>query len=276
MADQKIPTYFYAIVGLGVLGFVLALAGGVFSLIGGIFTGLSAALGVLLLKYGYIVIPFVTQKTKAITVSDLGGYEIPPSQDVIVKNMGDAYYASAYLSIEVFKSPTEEPREEILKYNEFFERAISSLRHVTKIGYLIQIEDISRKKRELEEKRSEAQQALSKERQKPIDKEGKQRLVLERFEREFEIWDKQLAKISKGRKPMGVLAYAMATAAGVSKESAISNVRSYAEEIKIAIANSLNVDVKVLSGDDLLRCFECEKFYPITVQEIESESMSNI
>ena len=282
MADTAPSSYVYGTIALGIVGFLMALNGSnltfgsIFSVLGGLLTGLSAVLGVLVVKYDYILLQLVTQKTKTINMPELGSYEISPSQDTIVKNIGTNYYASAFLGIEVFRSPTEEPREENLKYNEFFERAVSSLRHVTKIGYLIQVEDISKKRREIEAKRAEAQLKLSKERQKPLDKEGKQRMAIDLCEKEFEVWDKQLVKISKGKKPMGVFAYAMVTASSVSKDGAVSNARSYAEEVKIAVANSLNVDVRVLNGDEMLKCFEWEKFFPTTVQELESEAMTNI
>ncbi len=276
MAESSISTYAYISFGLGVLGFILTISGNVFSLIGGIFTGISAIFGILFIKYDYMMVPLITQKTRTVTLSDFGNYELPPAQDVIVKQIGNNYYASSFLGIEIFKSPTEEPREETMKYNEFFERAVSSLRHVTKIAYLIQVEDISKKRQEIELKRADAQAKLSRERQKPLDKEGKQRMAIDAYEKEFEIWDRQLIKISKGRKPMGIVAYGMATAVGVSKDAAISNVRAYAEEVKIAIANSLNVDVKVLSGDELLKCFEWESFFPTSVQDIEAEALMNV
>ena len=277
--SNGVSTYAYIAFGIGVVGFIFNIppfSGTIFSLIGGILTCVGAVFGILFVKYDYIMVPLITQKTKTIMLSDLGTYELPPAQDVIVKQVGNNYYASSFLNIEIFKSPTEEPREETMKYNEFFERAVSSLRHVTKIAYLIQVEDITKKRQEIEAKRAEVQSKLARERQKPLDKEGKQRMIIDDCEKEFEIWDRQLTKISKGRKPMGILAYAMATTAGVSKDAAISNVRAYIEEVKIAIANSLNVDVKVLSGDEMLKCFEWEVFFPTTVQEVEAEALTNV
>src|SRR3990167_6543660 len=152
MAESSISTYAYISFGLGVLGFILTISGNVFSLIGGILTGIGSVFGILFIKYDYIMVPLVTQKTRTITLAGFGGYELPPAQDVIVKQVGNNYYASSFMSIEIFKSPTEEPREETMKYNEFFERAVSSLRHVTKIAYLIQVEDISKKRQELDRK----------------------------------------------------------------------------------------------------------------------------
>ena len=68
---------------------------------------------------------------------------------------------------------------------------------------------------------------------------------------------------------MGIIAYAMTTAAGISKDSAITSVRAQAEQVRTAISNSLNVEVKWLSGDEMLKCFEWEKFFPVTIMELE-------
>jgi len=35
------------------------------------------------------------------------------------------------------------------------------------------------------------------------------------------------------------------------------------------LANALNVEVLQLTGDEMLKCFEWERFYPTTVKELE-------
>lgn len=258
-------TYLYAALGVGIVGAIFSLAlGGVFGIIGAImcFTGTVGA--ALIWKYGYIVIPLFTQRTNVILMDKMG-YEIPPSQDVIVKNVEGVYYASVFLGIKIFESMTEKSTEEAIAYNQFFERAISNIKHVTKIAYMLYVEDVAQKRRDIEAKRAEAQLRLARERDKP----QADALTIDKYEREVAIWDMQLQRIIKGMKPMGVMAYAQTTAVGLSKDAAIASARSQANELRTLLANALNVEVVHLTGDQMLKCFEWDKFYPTSAKELE-------
>ena len=159
MVNRSVPTYIYWVLALGILGLILSTtrdltgSGTPLTLLGGIIAGLTALGAVLLIRYEYLIIPLIKQRSKTIITSDLVTYDLSPSQDTIAFNHGNEYYASAFLGIEVYRSPTEEISEENLKYNEFFERAISSFRNVTKIGYLIHLEEIGENLLDLERKK---------------------------------------------------------------------------------------------------------------------------
>jgi hypothetical protein len=269
MPDGSTKTYIYASLGLGVLGiifvFMFGSTSGFATIIGAIATGLGVLGTFLFWKYGYILVPLITERTNIIMMSDLG-YEIPPSQDVVVKKSHGVYYASAFLGVKVFESATEKSMEENVSYNEYFERAMSNLKYVTKIAYMLYVEDVGKKRKSIETKRAEAQLRLARER----DKSEPDVLKIDKYEREVAHWDLQLNKLIRGVKPMGVVAYAMTTAAGVSKEGAIASAKAQARELTTVLSNALNVEVKWLRGDEMLKCFEWEKFYPITPSELEA------
>ena len=65
----------------------------------------------------------------------------------------------------------------------------------------------------------------------------------------------------------------MTTASGLSREAAMAAVRAQASELRTVLANALNVEVVQLTGDEMLKCFEWERFYPITPQELEEGVM---
>lgn len=259
-------TYTLGSIAVGFIGAILAFisGGGILGLFGGLLAGLGSVFGVLFWKYGYIMIPLITERTKIIMMSDLG-YEVPPSQDVIIKNVNGIYYASAFLGLKIFESATEKSNEENLNYNQFFERAISNIKYVTKIAYMLFVEDVGEKRKQIETKRAEAQLRLARER----DKAQPDVLRIDKYEREAAVWDNQLTRLIKGVKPMGVVAYAQTTAVGLSKESAMAGARTQANELKTVLANALNVEVITLTGDEMLKCFEWERFFPATVQELE-------
>ncbi|MBD3210949.1 hypothetical protein GF318_06240 [Candidatus Micrarchaeota archaeon] len=266
MTSTSSKKYIYASLGVGIVGaiFSLAAGGSFFSLIGAFLCFVGTMGAALFWKYGYMIIPLITQRTNIIMM-DRAGYEIPPSQDVIVKNVGGVYYASVFLGIKIFESTTEKASDDAIAYNQFFERAISNIKHVTKIAYMLYVEDVAQKRRNIEAKRAEAQLRLARERDKP----QADPLTIDKYEREVAIWDMQLQRLIRGVKPMGVMAYAQTTATGLSKDAAIAAARSQSNELRTLLGNALNVEVTHLTGDQMLKCFEWEKFYPTSPQELE-------
>ena len=269
MPSTGAKTYIYGSIAVGAVGALLSfLGGGAFAIVGGILAGLGSMMGVLFWKYGYLIIPLITQRTNIVMMND-EGYEIPPTQDVIVKGTGGVFYASAFLGLKIFESATEKSQEENLTYSQFFERAISNLKYVTKVSYMLYVEDVGEKRKLVETKRAEAQLRLARERDKPQPDV----LKMDRYEREASIWDTQLTKLIKGIKPMGVIAYAQTTAVGLSKDAAIAGARAQASELRTVLANALNVEVVTLGGDEMLKCFEWDKFFPTSPQELEESVM---
>ena len=266
VATAGSKNYLYASLFVGVLGALFAImgGGGIASFIGGFMAFMGSLFGVLFWKYGFILVPLITQRTNIIMMSD-EGFEIPPSQDVIVKNSNGIFYASTFLGIKIFESAAEKTGEENIAYSQFFERAISNLKYVTKIAYMLYVEDVGEKRKMIETKRAEAQLRLARERDKP----QADVLKIDKYEREVAVWDGQLTRLIKGVKPMGIIAYAQTTAVGLSKDAAIAAARSQGNELRTVLANALNVEVVKLSGDEMLKCFEWERFFPTTPQELE-------
>lgn len=254
---------------LGLIFIITSPGSEIIKLIGAILTFLGSIGSIIFYKYGYIAVPLLTQQARIVVVTDTG-YEIPPTQDAIIKKgSNNLYYASVFLGLKVFESTTEKTQEENILYSEYFERAISNFKYVTKISYLLYVEDVTEKRKIIEAKRAEAQLRLAREKEKPEPDV----LKIDRYEREVAKWDNELQKILKGVKPMGIVAYAMTTAVGVTKEAALAAARAQANEIKAVLTNALNVDIEVLTGDQMLRAFEWEKTIPTTPQELE-ESIS--
>lgn len=260
--------YIYGSIVLSILGlvFILMVGGGngVFLVIAALMVLTGTVSIFMFWKYGYILVPLITERTNIILMMQ-GGYEVPPGEDVVIKKGEGVYYASSFLGIKIFESATEKSGEENVSYNEYFERAISNLKYVTKIAYMLYVEDIGQKRKTIETRKAESQLRLQRER----DKSEADVLKIDKLERDVSHWDLQLNKLIKGVKPMGVIAYAMTTAAGISKEGAIASARAQSRELATVLSNALNVEVKLLKGEEMLKCFEWEKFYPTTPAELE-------
>ncbi len=267
LIDTKQMGYGSAIIGvLGVVGSFASGGNGVLSLLGGLFAGLGALGAIGFYKYGYVLFPFITTGARIVQITDTG-YEIPPEQNAILKRVGSTYYASMFLGVRIYESTTDKTSQENVIYSEYFERAISSVRFVTKFCLLVYLKDVNEYRDKMETKYAEAQLRLSRER----DKQEPDVLKIDRYEREVSMWENQIAKLTRGIKPMGSIAYIMTSATGVSKEAALAAAKSQANEIRATVANALNVDVVPLTGEEMKTCFDWEHVIPPSEKDAESQ-----
>lgn len=265
MVDVKYFSYGAAgLCMIGALGSFLGMTNGAIAIVSGILCVLGAVGAVALYKYGYVLVPLILQRGNVVQIME-GGFEIPPANDVILKNVNGIYYASKYLGVRIYESASEKSMDENIVYSEYFERAISSVKHVTKFAIMVYMKDISEHRSRIETKHAEAQLRLARERDKP----DPDVLKLDRYEKEVAMWENQINKLTRGIKPMGVISYVMTSAVGVSKEAATAAASAQANELKATISNALNVQVDLLTGDEMLRCFQWEVMIPPTPQELE-------
>jgi len=212
---------------------------------------------VMLWKYGYILVPGLILRSKIVEVRDK--YEIPPSQDVVLKKVGNKYYASSFLLARVNESVTDRP-ESAKSAMEYFEKAITSVKHVTKFSVLIYNIDLDRYVDRIKAARSKAETGKS---QLAAAPQGPNQLAdMARLDREIAMYTKQLERVSTGERPMSVLSYIMTTASSGNREEAMERARNQAVEMKSVIASALDVDVIPLFGEDMKKCFEWEFTLP--------------
>ncbi len=250
-----------AAVGMSMLGAVgiFLTGGGILQPVFAILCLSGAGLSVLIYKYGYFIIPLATSRMRIVQIME-GNFEIPPAQDVILKQVGGLYYASSFLNVKIYESTTDKSPEENVIYSEYFERAISSVRFPVKFAMMVYVKDMSLHRLKLETKHAEAQLRLSREREKP----DPDVLRVDRYEKEVGYYENQLNRLVSGVKPMGAITYVMTTAVGVSKEGATATAKAQANELRATISNALNVEVVALQGDEMLRCFNWEHIIPPT------------
>ncbi len=254
---------------LGAIGvFIAGQSSGPLAIISAIICALGGASAVLIYKYGYFVVPLITSRTNIVQIME-GNYEIPPAQDVVLKQVGGLYYASAYLVVKIYESTTEKSPEENVIYSEYFERAISSVRFPVKFSMIVYVKDMSKHRLDLETKHAEAQLRLGREREKP----DPDVLKIDKYEREVGYYEGQLNRLVSGVKPMGAMSYLMTTAIGVSKEAATAAAKTQANELRATISNALNVEVTPLQGDEMLRCFDWEHIIPPNPDALEQAVM---
>jgi len=250
---------------------VLALAGGLFSLAASLFFGspmAAAASGLFFLltlalwKYGYLIVPVLLKGAKIVEVGR--NFEIPPSQDVIVGKGSGGFLATAFLCARLYESASEKDERGKLAMGEMFERAVSSVGFPFKVCAMVSPLGM---KNELDEIRARRSVAESKKEKLSAKKSAE----AARLDREIAMWSRQIEKLSSGERPLEVVFYFSTTAAGITKEEAISSARSQAEELSVVAGSSLSCEVAMLSGEEMKRCFWWDFFGPANFEELRDQ-----
>jgi len=223
-----------------------------------------AVLDVLIYKVGFMILPLITKILK-VTEIRAGGFEIPPSQDVILKNVGGLYYATMFLYGRFYESAAVGVQEEQASYMDLWERAVASIKFPFKFCIMTYIEDILKYREDIETKRAAAQLRLGREREKPRPDP----IMIDKWEREVARQNEMLARLSAGEKPMGTIMYITTTAIGASPEAAIAAVKAQANELKANFSNTLNIEITTLTGEDMKKCFEWEVAFPPTPKDLK-------
>jgi len=254
-----------ALAAIGLCLFATAITFMNLSSLGGIFGVILIIIGVLgmaatyvLFTMGYAVMPFMTS---TLGVSDLlgNGYKIPPSQDVVIRNVGGIYHATMYMSARFYEAATSEVEEEMtVAYMDLWERALAGIKFPFKFCLISFPEDIAKYRENLETQRYAATIKLGKEREKP----NPDALTIDKWEREIARLNAMLARLTAGEKPMGAVMYVATTGIGVNEAAAIAAAQRQVGEIRSTVANALNLDIKVVKGEDLKRCFTWEFYIP--------------
>jgi len=249
---------------------VTALIGGIIAIaasliytnaIAAIIAALLFTMSIALWKYGYILIPFFTRAAKVIEVR--GGYEVPPSRDMIIKKTGSGYYATKFLEVRFYESSLDKSEEGKSLMFESFEKVISSLKYVVKISLLVSAMDLSKHIEEIKTKRSEA------EARKARSSGASDEII--RLDREIAKWNRLLDRITHGERSIEVIAYATTTSFGLTRDEAVGRVSRQAKELKTILSSSLGCDVVEMVDLDMLRCFEWEQFFPTSAEELKDE-----
>lgn len=251
----------------GFLCIVLALTVG--GVLGALLTAVAVMaflMSVLAWKFGHLLLPALTQGLKIVEIRN--GFEIPPSQDVIVRKIEGVWYASVYLGVNIFESVTEKSAEQKSLFMEYFERALASTKVAAKFSTLVYVKDLSSYREKIETKRNVEEINLGK-----LKGQKKQDLAaISKTERAIASYNAHLHRLASGEKPMDILYYVMTTAQGTSREQAIDKAKIQGKELKSTLANALNVEVYSLTGEDMKRCFEWEYTLPVSQQELEEQT----
>ncbi len=253
----------YASLAGGAGAIILAiLSGNIFFIL---FAALTFSASFAIFKYGYLLAPMFTKAAKIVEFHD--DFEIPPTQDVVIRKTNNVYYATMFLGVKIYESVSDKPEDRKAVFTEMFERLLANTNNVFSLTSLVFAKDLSEYRAKIGTARVEAEIRLTqlKQTKKP------DLAAINREKRLIELYTRQLQSLTSGARPMGLLFYLKTTSAGLTRQDAIDKALAQSRELKASVSNALNADVFPLTGDYMKRCFEWEKTLPTTPQELEDQ-----
>ncbi|MCS7122448.1 MAG: mediator of RNA polymerase II transcription subunit 9 [Candidatus Micrarchaeota archaeon] len=254
----------YIVIGIAAISLLLAFSSNNVLLL--IITAISTVLAALMLFFGDQTFPFLAKMKNVVIVMNQTKHEIPPTMDVVIKQIGNTYYASRFFGLKLYEAFSDNP-EGVMNLKKQFEQVVINYKKPFKISYLMYAIDISAKKKELETKRSEIALRLQKARESP----SPDLLTIERLEREKAYWNQQIQKLEQGLRPMDIMIYCQVVAMGNTKDEVIQKSRNEMDELKAQLQTALRAETYEIKGPDLLKVLEMEYVIPATTEEMYKE-----
>ncbi len=243
--------------------------GGIFSIIAVIIALLSAGIILILNFADYLLFPAIT-KLLNITFSPARNYKIINTQDAVIKNINGLYYATGFVSMNLFPysfkeentASLEEDQIKLMQAPESWEKAIMNLDfpfkfHVFSCGLSVQkIRD------ELEGKRSFQEFELSK--AQKADKADS--MAISGIQSKINIIKAKIDRISQGERPIATLMYIETTAVGISEKAATDNLSAQTKQLQLSFSY-LDLSIQRIIGRELYVLFEFNFSLPLSFEE---------
>ena len=244
-----------------------AVAPGLLSYIG--FMAVAAALGIIVILNwaDFIIVPNV-MKIIGMRFEIARGYTLSTGQDAIIKKVGELYYATGYLTANLFpyefkqEFTDQEVQLKIANAPDTWERAIANIDFPFKFHLLATGRDIQKARDELEGKRSYQEFQLG---QMMKNSKGNDVQILN-VQRKINIIQSKMDRLSQGEKSISTIMYIETAAVGVTEKAAIDNMNAQLERLQISMS-ALDLQLIKIVGRELFTLFNFNFTLPTTYQQ---------
>jgi hypothetical protein len=209
----------------------------------------------------FLVVPLFT-KLLNITMVPAKNFTITNGQDAVVKYSNGIYYATGYLTANVYnyifsaERPTED-EPELTAAPEKWEKAIMNIHFPFKFNMVVASEDIQKYRDELETRRGLLEFQYSKEMQAT----NPSPMGLENMQRQISVIQTRIDKVGEGEKPVNSIMYVESTAVGVSLKEATDALTNQLNELQ-TIFNIFDLSLIRVIGRELYQLFEFNYLVP--------------
>jgi hypothetical protein len=224
--------------------------------------GLSFFVLMLMAFADFLIMPLFTKLFK-ITIVPAKGFTITSGQDSVIKYSNGIYYATGYITANVYnyvfateRETEEEP--EITAAPEKWEKAVMNIHFPFKFNIIVSAEDIQQHREELETKRGLLEFQYSRE----LQSQNPNPMSLENMQRQINIIQTRIDKIGEGEKPVNSLMYIESTAVGVSLKEATDALTNQLTELQ-TVFNIFDLSLTRIAGRELYHLFKLNHQIPV-------------
>ncbi len=199
----------------------------------------------------FLLFPIFTSLLR-ITIIPGRNFIIPRNQKSIIKYINGLYYATGYLTANiysyVFVAENPEANEEttLASSPEKWERIIMSLDFPFRFNVIASAQDIQSYRSDLEGQRGFLEFQLSKE----MKNQNANQMTIEDLQRRISIVQTKIERISSGERPVNSLMYIETTAVGVSEKEAVDSMENQINELQ-TVFNSFDLNIIRIVGREL-------------------------
>jgi len=191
-------------------------------------------------------------------------YYIPKSNDCVVKYVNGIYYATGYLTANVYnyvftmEQVQQEEEEAVLsEAPNTWERIVSNVTFPFKYNILVAAEDIQQYRETLEAKRGALEFRLSRE----MSASTPSQLAIEDLQRKISIIQARINRLSSGERPLTAVMYIESTAVGVSEKEALDTLSNQLSHLQ-TMFSGFDLNIVRVVGREALLLFRLNYFIP--------------
>lgn len=248
-----------------------------FALLSSFGKGIYSIMAVLILIFGLVmilalnwadsvIIPGITSML-GITFQPANNYYITKRQDAVVKNVSGLFYATGYITANIFgylfkeENAPEEDEERLILAPESYERLVMNIDFPYKFHVVSSGMDIQNVRDELEGKRSYQEFEMSRALQNNANE-----VTVTDIQRKMNVVQAKIDRISKGEKPIAALMYLETTAIGVSEKAAIDALEEQVKRLQVSFS-AFDLELRRIVGRELYTLFQFNFSLPVSFAE---------
>lgn len=214
----------------------------------------------------------VLMSTLGVTFTVAKDNSMTKKEDAIIKNVGGLTYATGFITANLFQYTfkeevtQQEDEMKLIQGPSNWERAISALKFPWKYNIVSVGLDVQKVRDDLEGKRSFQQFQLA----RLMQSSNPGQNAMEEIQRNINIIQAKMDRISQGERPIATLVYFETTAVGVSEKAALDTLESQISSISTSFS-SFDVQLSRITGRELYILFKMNFSMPDTLSKLEEE-----
>lgn len=240
------------------IAFFVLLDGPSFKGLGVVVSLLSLLAIVMIFIINYVdYIPFtIFTRLFGIRIIPASDYYIPRSADSVVKYTSNLYYATGYLTGNIYnyvftaESVEEEEELKLSEAPDKWERIVMNVSFPFKFNIIATAQDVQDYREMLEGKRGVYEYQISKE----MMSSNPNPLTIESLQTKINVLGARIDRISRGERPIDTIMYVETTAVGVSEKEAVDKLTSQLNHLQ-TLFNSFDLHISRVIGREIYHLF---------------------